>query len=71
MVAGWQHMAVLPAFSVGFVSVLGVLLIAPASVLAAPYGARLAHRLSKRRLEIAFGLFLMFIALRFLYSLLV
>jgi uncharacterized membrane protein YfcA len=70
MIAGWPHLSILPPFSVGFVSILGVLLIAPASVLAAPYGARLAHRLSKRKLEVAFGLFLLFIAARFSASLL-
>jgi uncharacterized protein len=69
MIAGWPHQTVLPPLSVGFVSILGVLLIAPASVLAAPYGARLAHRLSKRKLEIAFGVFLLLIALRFVISL--
>jgi uncharacterized membrane protein YfcA len=69
MIAGWPYMAVLPPLSVGFVSILGALLIAPASVLAAPYGARLAHRLSKRKLEIGFGLFLMCVALRFAISL--
>jgi len=69
MIAGWPHQAHLPPFSVGFVSILGVLLIAPASVFAAPYGARLAHRLSKRKLEVAFGLFLLFVAARFAASL--
>jgi uncharacterized membrane protein YfcA len=71
MVAGWPHMAILPPLSIGFVSILGALLIAPASVLAAPYGARLAHRLSKRKLEIGFGAFLMLVALRFAVSLMV
>lgn len=70
MLAGWPHQAILPPFSIGFVSILGVALIAPASVLAAPYGARLAHRLSKRKLEVAFGLFLLVVALRFAASLL-
>jgi len=69
MIAGWPHQAILPPLSVGFVSILGVLLIAPASVLAAPYGARLAHRLSKRKLEIAFGVFLLLVAARFAVSL--
>ena len=69
MIAGWPHQAIMPPLSVGFVSILGVLLIAPASVLAAPYGARLAHRLPKRKLEVAFGLFLLLIALRFAASL--
>ena len=70
MIAGWPHQAILPPFSLGFVSILGVLLIAPASVLAAPHGARLAHRLSKRKLEVAFGLFLLLVAARFAASLL-
>jgi len=69
MIAGWPHMAILPPLSVGFVSILGALLIAPASVFAAPYGARLAHRLSRRKLEIGFGVFLMLVALRFAISL--
>jgi uncharacterized membrane protein YfcA len=43
---------------------------APVAAYAAPFGARLAHRLPKRRLEIAFGLFLAAVAVRFLISLL-
>ena len=69
MLAGWQHQALMPPLSIGFVSILGFLLIAPTGVLAAPYGARLAHKLSKRRLEIAFGLFLLLVAIRFAASL--
>jgi uncharacterized protein len=69
MIAGWQHQALMPPLSIGFVSILGFLLIAPAGVFAAPYGARLAHKLSKRKLEIAFGLFLLLVAIRFAASL--
>ncbi|MCC6948462.1 MAG: sulfite exporter TauE/SafE family protein [Bradyrhizobiaceae bacterium] len=70
MSAGWAYQSALPPFSIGFVSVLGALLITPTAVFAAPYGARLAHRLSKRKLEVAFGLFLLLIAIRFAASLL-
>jgi uncharacterized membrane protein YfcA len=42
---------------------------APISAAVAPLGARLAHRLSKRRLETAFGVFLLLVALRFAVSL--
>jgi uncharacterized membrane protein YfcA len=42
---------------------------APISSYVAPYGARLAHALPKRKLEIAFGLFLLAAAVRFLASL--
>jgi uncharacterized membrane protein YfcA len=68
IVAGWPKMAVLPPFSVGFVSLLGLVLVAPVSAFAAPYGARLAHRLQKRTLEVAFGLFLLAVSLRFLWG---
>lgn len=69
MLAGWPHMAALPPFSVGFVSLLGFLLVAPTSTFLAPYGARLAHRTPKRKLEVAFGIFLVLTAARFLFSL--
>ena len=68
--AGWAKMAALPPLSLGYVSLLGFLLVAPTSTFLAPYGARLAHRTPKRRLEIAFGCFLVLTALRFLWSML-
>jgi uncharacterized membrane protein YfcA len=67
--AGLPHQAQLPPFSLGFVSLIGVVLIAPISSWVAPFGARLAHALSRRALEIAFGLFLLAAAARFLVSL--
>jgi uncharacterized membrane protein YfcA len=42
---------------------------APVSSFVAVYGARLAHAMSRRRLEIAFGLFLLAVAARFVVSL--
>jgi len=69
MIAGWPEQALLPPGSVGYVSFLGVALYAPASVLATPYGARLAHRLSKQKLGFAFGCFMYAVATRFLISL--
>lgn len=69
MLAGWPQQALLPPFSVGYVSFLGLLLFAPASVLATPYGAKLAHNMSRRKLEVAFGSFLVLVATRFLVAL--
>lgn len=57
--------------SLGFVTVIGVLLIEPVSSWAAPFGARLAHRLPKRKLEIGFAVFLLLVASRFAASLIV
>lgn len=67
--AGLPHQALLPPLSVGFVSVIGVVLIAPVSSYVAPLGARLAHRMPPRWLEIGFGAFLLLAAARFLASL--
>ena len=68
MIAGWGQTG-LPPFSLGYVSFLGVILFAPASVLAAPLGAKLAHQLNRRTLEIAFGTFLLLASIRFVVSL--
>ncbi len=60
----------LPADAIGFVSLIGVIMFIPTTVLTASLGVRLAHWLSRRALEIAFGLFLALVALRFLYAIL-
>jgi uncharacterized membrane protein YfcA len=62
--AGWG-VAGLPPFSAGYLNLLGMIVLTPVSVLAAPYGVRLAHALSQRHLEISFGIFLAFVATRF------
>lgn len=67
--AGLPHAALLPPLSVGFVSLIGLAVIAPLSSLTASFGARLAHRLPRRWLEIALGLFLLLASARFLVSL--
>ena len=70
MLAGLPHRDLLPPLSIGFVSLIGFAVMAPVSSYIAPYGARLAHALSRRRLEIAFGVFLLLVAVRFVASLL-
>lgn len=69
VLAGLPYQAQLPPLSVGFVSLIGFALMAPVSSLIASYGARFAHALPKRRLEMSFGLFLLAAAARFLVSL--
>ena len=63
--AGLPHRAQLPPFSVGFVSIIGIAIMAPISTYIAPLGARLAHSLSRRQLEIGLGAFLLAAAARF------
>jgi len=70
IIAGLPHQAQLPPLSIGFVSLIGFALMAPVSSITASYGARMAHALSRRALEIAFGCFLLAASLRFLVSLL-
>ena len=67
--AGLPHQAVLPPLSIGFVSIIGLALMAPISTLVAPVGARVAHTLTKRQLEVALAIFLLVVAGRFLVSL--
>jgi len=74
--AGWPQMAahpdviaLQPPLALGYVSLLGLGLVIPTSTWMAPVGARLAHRLSKRRLETAFGIFLLLVCARFAASL--
>jgi uncharacterized protein len=69
ILAGVHDRALLPPLSLGFVSLIGVAVMAPVSSLVAPYGARLAHRMSRRTLEVAFSLFLLAVSARFLVSL--
>lgn len=65
IIAGWGDPR-LPAGSLGYVNVAGLLFVSPATVLMAPLGARLAHRLSQRYLSLVFGVFLALVALRML-----
>ena len=69
ILAGLPHRALLPPLSLGFVSLIGLVVMAPVSSFVAPYGAQLAHKLSRRQLEIAFGCFLLLVSLRFMVSL--
>jgi uncharacterized protein len=57
----------LPWATVGFVSLAGLAIIAPGSMLTATLGARVAHHLSRRRLSQAFGAFLLFVGTRMVY----
>jgi len=69
VLAGLPQQAMMPPLSLGFVSFIGFALMAPVSSYMAPFGARLAHALPKRRLEIAFAAFLLLASCRFLASL--
>jgi uncharacterized protein len=69
MLAGLPHQAEMPPLSIGFVSFIGVAVMAPISSFSAPYGARLAHKLPARSIEVGFGIFLMLVSARFLVSL--
>jgi len=75
--AGWPAAARYPdvaalqlPFAVGFVSLIGAILVMPTSLLTAPLGVRAAHAMSKRALEIAFGCYLFIVGSRFVISLL-
>ncbi|WP_374467327.1 sulfite exporter TauE/SafE family protein [Ferrovibrio sp.] len=73
--AGWPKaadfpdvVALQPPLALGYVSVIGFILFVPTSIWTAPIGARLAHALPKRKLEVLFGLFLSVVCARFVFS---
>src|SRR5690606_2456242 len=65
--AGWGN-SLLPPGSTGFINWIALKLIISITLYVAPYGARIAHALSKENLERAFGVFLVFVAIQFFYS---
>ncbi|MCP1199496.1 sulfite exporter TauE/SafE family protein [Notoacmeibacter sp. MSK16QG-6] len=66
--AGWDAEG-LPPFSLGFVNGMAVAIFVPVTLLMAPVGVAMAHRLPERSMRIGFGLFLLVVAARFFYSL--
>ncbi|MGC2811488.1 MAG: sulfite exporter TauE/SafE family protein [Bradyrhizobium sp.] len=75
--AGWPAAAHYPdvaalqlPFALGYVSLIGAVLVMPTSLLTAGLGVRVAHAMSKRTLEIAFGCYLFTVGSRFVISLL-
>ncbi|MEA2940962.1 MAG: uncharacterized protein QOD09_1491 [Bradyrhizobium sp.] len=75
--AGWpaaghypEVVALQLPFALGYISLIGAVLVMPTSLLIAPLGVRVAHAMSKRTLEMAFGCYLFIVASRFVISLL-
>src|SRR6266852_2788744 len=69
MLAGLPHQSLMPPLCIGYVSIVGFVVMAPISSYVAGFGAKLAHKTPRRRLEIIFGLFLAAMAARFIASL--
>lgn len=75
--AGWpaamrypEIVALQMPFAIGYVSLIGAVLVIPTGLLTAPLGVKAAHSMSKRTLEVAFGCYLFIVGSRFLVSLL-
>lgn len=66
--AGWGKPG-LPADAIGYVSLLGFALLLPTSLMTTRIGVRLAHAMPRRKLELAFAIFLLIVASRFLLAL--
>jgi uncharacterized membrane protein YfcA len=66
---GLPQQAPMPPLTIGYVSLIGAALVATVSVWTAPIGVGIAHRFSRKRLELAFGSYLLLIAGRFAFSL--
>lgn len=69
-IGGLASEAAKPPLTLGFVNLPALALVAPVSVMMAPIGAQVAHRLTRRRLSQLFGFFLLLAAARLWASLL-
>jgi uncharacterized membrane protein YfcA len=74
--AGWPVAAHYPEvaalqvpLALGYVSLIGALLVMPTSLLTAPLGVRVAHAMSKKALERSYGAYLLIVGTRFAISL--
>ncbi len=74
--AGWPAAAhypdiaaLQPPLALGYVSLIGAVLVMPTSLLTAPLGVKVAHALSKKTLERAYGTYLLIVGTRFAISL--
>jgi uncharacterized protein len=61
--------ALQPPLTLGYVSLIGAVLVMPTSLLTAPLGVKVAHALSKKTLERAYGAYLLIVGTRFAISL--
>jgi uncharacterized protein len=68
MLAGLPRQELMPPLSIGYVSLIGFIVMAPVSSYMAGFGARLAHKIPPRHLERIFGLFLAAMAVRFMIA---
>lgn len=66
MITGYGYGG-LPPGSVGFVNLIGFVILSPVTFLTAPLGAKIAHALSQRQLSFIFGGFLLMVSCRMLY----
>ena len=74
--AGWPAAAHYPdvaalqfPLALGYVSLIGAVLVMPMSLLTAPLGVRVAHAMSKKTLERSYGAYLLIVGTRFAISL--
>jgi uncharacterized protein len=67
MITGLDDARVPPG-SIGYVNLIGFAFISPTTFLAAPVGAAIAHRLSRRHLSLLFGTFLLAVSMRMFYK---
>jgi uncharacterized membrane protein YfcA len=74
--AGWPAAARFPEvaalqlpYAIGYISIIGAVLVMPTSLVIAPLGVRVAHFLTRRKLEVGFGIYLLVVSSRFVVSL--
>ena len=70
IIGGLPYSYLTPIGSIGYVSLLATLIVAPLAALSAPLGVYVAHRFTSAQLKRAFGIFLLVLSARFWLSIL-
>jgi uncharacterized membrane protein YfcA len=69
IISGWNEVG-LPPFSVGYINLVALVLVAILAAVFAPMGAAIAHRLNQQTLKYVFAAFLVFVGLNMLWKVL-
>ncbi|HPD83654.1 MAG: sulfite exporter TauE/SafE family protein [Alphaproteobacteria bacterium] len=68
LIIGWGHHTGMPPLTFGYINLLALAVIIPVTVLFAPLGVHVGHKLSVKKMRQVFSIFMIIIALRMIYE---
>ena len=68
LIIGWGHSEGMPPLTFGYLNLIALAVIIPVTVLFAPLGVHVGHKLSIKKMRQVFSIFMIIIALRMIYE---